>query len=400
MLATLILIQFANWNLPPAIVAGFAFGGVRVALVYLIVALALALATAASVLLLNLLAIRWFGWHRVQSSLVYLQVISTALVMVAVLGMPKLIGEGQGAVVEALRPLGLWWPPAGYAHLFCAGSGSEFVARGAWLASAATLLAVAALLLAGRTFEPALAAAPARAPARRIIDRLIGCLALRIATPVERPFFLFAALNFRRDFGFRLRAYPLLVYPIAILAFAGANTADHYYVIMLQVVALYMMLIVAFVPYTDHPAAAWLLKTLPIASRSRALLGVEKAFVWTFLAPTYALIAAALACVWRPWLAVTQTALAGIVATMFVALAFKQQRGLPFTEEFRGQLGSESSASALMGFTLVLGVLGFLQYAWGLTAIGYLAFVSGALLVVRLLRRPAPAAVSAEPSSS
>jgi hypothetical protein len=393
-LGTVVLIQFANWNLAPAIVASFSLHSVRALVAYLVASFAMCGTMAAAALALNVLAVSRLRPERVREAMVYVQVLSVVAILLVVFGLPKL-AQGQGTLAgDWLRELGLWWPPAWYAHLFCALSGHSFAPAGVALAGIGSLAAAVPFVLlapAYHRFLSRLVPAPDAARAGRWSRTLLRGLAHVIARRPERPFFHFAVINFRRDRGFRLRAYPLLIYPIAILVFAGHDTPDRFFIMMLQVVALYMVVIVALVPFSDHPRAAWILHVLPIESRSSGLLGVEKAFLATLLAPSYALVAVALCFVWDPRLAIPQTLLAALLGSVVVAMAFQRLEALPFSQEFRGDLASQDIVSRLMGYFMLVVITGLLQGAFGRTVPGFVTLALGSMVAVILLHRRAGA---------
>ena len=94
-----------------------------------------------------------------------------------------------------------------------------------------------------------------------------------------------------RDREFRLRAYPLFAFPIAMLALGlfAEKSADRglYLNLVLFSLSAYLPVILSFLSNSPYSRASWLFYSAPIASRHLLQRGVARAVLSQLLVPVY-----------------------------------------------------------------------------------------------------------------
>lgn len=220
--------------------------------------------------------------RRAEALLVGLQTALLAFVLVGFVASVRffpLLAELGGPTAGMLA-----YPPAWFASLVTGGVNSGTF----------QLVALASTALALLTF--AVAPFPPRATARRTNSALglllypVRVLATRLwVRPGERGIFdlVYEALPAERDFV--IRAYPLVGAPLALL-FLGAEPGDPkgegLFALLLFSPAIYLPVMLLYVPATATPAARWLVDTSPLHPADEAS-GAQKAIFVRFLLPLY-----------------------------------------------------------------------------------------------------------------
>lgn len=235
-----------------------------------------------------------------------------------------------------------------------------------WLAAPITeswrLLPLAgggALLLLLATLFGGTCAAPARRKAGGGLLR--GLLRMLCGSGPRLGIAEFTAMSMWRSPGFRARVLPLLGIPagMAFLTLRGSDGTEGYVLmcLLLQLPAIYLPFLIAFLPRADQPGTGWVFDQAP-----RLELAVVRDAAWRALVSHVLLPVMTLALVLL-WLAAPDP-LAATAATMFaiglgVLAARVMVRGLasvPFTRNQEGDTGADLGTA--FGAALVLGGLG------------------------------------------
>jgi hypothetical protein len=252
----------------------------------------------------------------------------------------------------------------------------------------ALLLLVAMALGANR-------AAPTRRAAglgllRRLLRRLAGDgPRLGIAE--------FTAVSMWRSAGFRARVLPLLGMPagMAFLTLRGSDGDETYVLtcVLLQLPAIYLPFLIAFLPRADQPGTGWVFEQAPGLDLALVRDATWRALVSHVLVPVQALALVLLS------LAAPDRLAAGAAVLFATGLAIVAARvmvrglaDVPFTRNQEGDTGADLGAA--FGAALVLGGLGTAfgnalpaNARWPVAA----AVLAGAVLTL-LRRRPTAAA--------
>lgn len=258
----------------------------------------------------------------------------------------------------------------------------------------------AALLLA----TAALPDAAAGRAARRRPGGALRALLLRLTRPGPgRAIAEFTAVGVWRNPGFRARVLPLLGMPAAMMLLAANNPAAGQApplaapALLLQLPAIYLPFLVAFLPRAEQPGAGWLFAHAPRLPLAVVHDAVWRALVSHVLAPVTALAAAAL--VVREPAAAGATLAAATFAlalgTLAARAAVRTLPGVPFTS------ASEADASPDLGglFALALGLggLGFAFGGWLPPALRWpVALAAAGVAFAALRRRPDVGAAAAD----
>lgn len=109
--------------------------------------------------------------------------------------------------------------------------------------------------------------------------------------PVERGAYEFTLRMLARDREFRLRAYPLFAFPLAMLALGmlgdQAEERGLYLNLVLYSMGAYLPVILSFLANSPYHRASWAFYVAPIASRERLRRGVARAVVAHLVLPLY-----------------------------------------------------------------------------------------------------------------
>lgn len=213
----------------------------------------------------------------------------------------------------------------------------------------------------------------------------------------------FVAVSIWRSPGFRARVLPLLGVPVGTVALLVGERQENAFVLLsllLQLPAIYLPFLIAFLPRADQPGTGWVFAQAPQLSLTTIHDATWRALVTHVLLPVHALALLLL-------LALTPHRLEALPASLFACslavLASRRMvtvlRQVPFTANDEGDtsadLGAAFAAALVLGglgtvFAMVLPPLG----RWGVA--GALAFVAVAQLR-RLPTAPEPVAANGEP---
>jgi hypothetical protein len=302
--------------------------------------------------------------------------------------LPRLQGPADALPVPSAMLAA--WPPYHAAHWLHAPLADAW--RLGALAAAAT-----ALLLA----TAALPEAAAVRAARRRAGGLLHALLQRLVRPGPgRAVAEFTAVGMWRNAGFRARVLPLLGMPAALLLLAAnatpAGQAPPLAVpaLLLQLPAIYLPFLIAFLPRAEQPGAGWLFAHAPRLSLAVVQDAVWRALVSHVLAPVTALAAAAL--VLREPAAAGATLAAATFALALGVLAARAAvrtlPGVPFTSAREADAGPD--LGGLFALALGLGGLGFVFGGWLPSALRWpVALAAVAVAALALRRQPDGGAV-------
>jgi len=256
------------------------------------------------------------------------------------------------------------------------------------------------VLLAGVGGFLLLVAALARQPAARQGARVgrdgpLRRLLRRLTAPgPHRAVAEFVAIGVWRNAAFRARVLPLLGIPAATaLLSAQAEVANGYALTsaLLQLPAIYLPFLVAFLPRSDQPGTEWLFAhapQLPIAAMHDA---VWRALVTHVLLPVFAFATALVTMTDPTGLgALPAAAFAFGVAVVAARPAARALAVIPFTAASDVESGPD--LGALLGAALLLGGLGLAFGLWLPATLRWPAASLACAVAVWLLARPAPAA--------
>jgi hypothetical protein len=366
--------------LPPAILTGFVTGSPLATFAYLALAVLLAGCAAGAFDLLVRAVDRLGG--PIRAALV------AGTTKAAVLGVGLLafatslphLDESLAAIPYGAA-VGLAWPPYWAAKLLTAPA----------LGPAASLAGLAAALV---TLHLLLGEAPEDRPSRPQsrprqgpLDRLQDALT-RDDAPLRGTTSWTAAMLFRSP-GFRARVLPLFGIPLAMALLAlradqGRN-GTALLGVTLQLPAIYLPFLVAFLPHADHAGAAWLFETAPRhgqkLAREAALLALSIRLLLPFHA-TAALLLAATGFPLGPALALPTFGFATGVGV--AALSLRQLEHTPFTQRHDDPPAMEFGG--LLAIGLILAALGIGASTVTTTPLGVLSCTAPALLAAAHLR--------------
>lgn len=259
-----------------------------------------------------------------------------------------------------------------------------------WRLGPLLVAAIVLLLLAALLSDPGTAAARAR---RR--GGVLTALLHRLAGRGPRLAIAeFVASSMWRSPGFRSRVLPLLGLPagMALLSTQGEPAGDGFVFtcLLLQLPAIYLPFLVAFLPRADQPEASWVFAQAPGLTIEVVRDATWRALVTHVLVPVFTL-AAVLLLWWRPDRLATGAAVvfAFALAALTAGGLVRRVDNVPFTRAAEAEGGPE--LGDLFGSALALGGLGavfgaFVAPAWRLP------IAAGVLLlaVLRLRAQPAP----------
>lgn len=174
----------------------------------------------------------------------------------------------------------------------------------------------------------------------------------------------FVAITMWRSAGFRARVLPLLGMPAAmVLLTLRSSTAEHDFVlrcVLLQLPAIYLPFLVAFLPRADQPGTSWVFAQAPRLSRELVQDATWRALVSHVLLPTYSLAIVLTLAGGRDLGATLAACVFGFGIAVIAARATVRSLGVvPFTksgDEAGPELGGMfGSALVLLGLGLVFG---------------------------------------------
>ncbi|MBX3465172.1 MAG: hypothetical protein KF830_18550 [Planctomycetes bacterium] len=378
--------------LPPAVLLGFLIGDALRALAYVALAVVCSGLTAGALAVVARAAGRVLGQAKTAliAGTIKAMLLGGGLVLFA-LGLQRL---QQRAEDLPIGRLGAELLPAYQAARWLADPGGEAWRLGA-LAGAGLALLALALWLGDR--EPSGAGrVSGRTPLRRLLQRLEPRgPGLGIAD--------FVAVTMWRSPGFRSRALPLLGLPagMAVLSLPGRGDAHGFVFtcLLLQLPAIYLPFLVAFLPQADQPEAGWLFAQAPALPPATLRGATWRALVTHVLLPVHTIALALLVLVQPGPDAVAAVAFAFAVAVLASRWMVGMLTTVPFTVDGAAQAGPD--LGMLFAAALVLGGTG--------TAFGGLLppggrWVVAAVAVVAaiwVLRRPiADRVAAAKPSGT
>ncbi len=202
----------------------------------------------------------------------------------------------------------------------------------------------------------------------------------------------FVAVSMWRSAGFRSRVLPLLGLPagMVFLSLQGSGQPNSFVFLclLLQMPAIYLPFLIAFLPRADQADTGWLFEQSPHLTRELVHDGVWRALVTHVLVPVH-MLALALALVFSP--ARLDTAAAGLFAFgLSILVAKPMLRSLdavPFTQNRDADAATD--LGGLFTFAMLLGGLGTafgaLLVTWQRWAV---ALVVLAVTVWQLRQRP------------
>jgi hypothetical protein len=372
--------------LPPAILAGFAARNPLVVPAYLLAAVVLAGIAAGSFALLVRIVLRFGG--AVRAALVAgttkALVLGGGLVAFA-LALPHL--DETAAALPGGRLVASCWPP--YWAARCIAAPLDDIGYGLALgALGAGLLGLGLRIGEVDDARTATRIGTGRRSALQRLERwLCGQdLALRGVTRWT------AAMLFRSP-GFRSRVLPLFGIPVAFvfLAFGeqGLRERTALLGVSLQLPAIYLPFLVAFVPHADHAGTAWLFETGPRPTRVLGREAARIAIAVRILLPIQLVAAAAIAALGLGgWLALGLPAFSFGLSVAVLAWATRGLEHVPFTAEADEPASLEFGG--LVGVALVLAALGIGAGLLGHSPLGGcagLAIASTALVFLRRAER-------------
>ncbi len=222
----------------------------------------------------------------------------TAIQTILFCGVIVGLTAGLGNLPDLQEAVGKGTLDAYYPPLwFTAPLAPDPTSSGLWLALAATLLTLATFALA--PFPPAPRARPTRSPLGILLWPLRVLAARYWVRPRERASFEFVYHALPSEQDFVTRAYPLLAVPLAFLLLGadGSSARDEgLLALLLFAPAVYLPLLLLYVPATATPEARWIVDTCPLDTRDEAA-GSRKAVVIRMVLPLYLALGALVA--WR-----------------------------------------------------------------------------------------------------
>lgn len=368
--------------LPPAILAGFVAGTPWIVPGYLAAAVVLAAIASGAFVLLVRLVQRLGG--PVRAALVAGTTKALFLgggLIAFALGLPHL--DETADALPGGRTLAELWPPYWGARCLADPLGDP----GYGLAVAGLGLALLGIALAAGEADDARAAARIGSSHRGPLDRLERWMC-RGDGPLLGVTAWTSKMLFRSP-GFRGRVLPLFGIPFAMafLAFGadGGRERTGLLGVALQLPAIYLPFLIAFLPHADHAGAGWLFETSPRRTgplaREAALVAVS---VRILLPVQLAAAAAILGLGLGPALAVGLPTFSFAVAVGVAWFALRGLEHVPFTME--QDEPSSLEFGGLVGVALVLAALGIGASLAATSVAGVAGGILSALAAVAWLR--------------
>ncbi|MCU0862349.1 MAG: hypothetical protein MUC36_01035 [Planctomycetes bacterium] len=171
----------------------------------------------------------------------------------------------------------------------------------------------------------------------------------------------FTATNMWRSAGFRARVLPLLGVPagMAFLSLRGSGDGEGFVLLclLLQLPAIYLPFLIAFLPRADQPGTSWVFDQAPTLDPALVRDATWRALVSHVLLPVQALTLVLLLLSSRVPLAATSAALfAAGLAVLAARLMVRALPGVPFTRNQEGDQGADLGSA--FAAALILGGLG------------------------------------------
>ena len=387
-----VLLVTIGMALPPAVLLGCWHGSALPAVGYVAAACACSGLAAGALGVIARAASRWLGGGRTALLLGTLKALALGggLVLFA-LGLQKVQATAEALPIGRLGAELL--PPYHAARWLAAPAAESW--RLLPFVGGAALLLLLALLLGGRAAAPRNRVGSG-GPARWLLHRLCGGgPRLGVAE--------FVAVSMWRSPGFRARVLPLLGMPAGMaLLTLRSGEREHDYVLLcllLQLPAIYLPFLIAFLPRADQPGTGWVFAQAPTLPRELVHDATWRALVSHVLLPVQALAVALMWLVGREPLQATAAALfATGVGVLVAQVMVRTMTAVPFTADQEGD--SQAELGGAFGGALVLGGIG--------TAFGILlpavarwpvALAVLAVAILQLRRSPPAPAAAVEPSA-
>lgn len=328
-----------------------------------------------------------------------LTVIQTALFCAVIVGFTAGLSNLpllQEAVTSG--SLDAYYPPL----WFTAPLAPDPTSAGLWLALLATLVTFGTFALA--PFPPAPRARPTRSPLGILLWPLRLLAAHSWVRPRERASFEFVYHALPSEQDFVTRAYPLLALPLAFLLLGadGSSARDEgLLALLLFAPAVYLPLLLLFVPATATPEARWIVDTCPLDPRDEAA-GSRKAVVIRMVLPLYLALGGLVAWRGNADLALRLTPLALAAGLLLLRTSWDFFTGAPPLSTAPSELGTawddtRSGRMFMIAITMTLAAIA----AWQFVQSSAVAFTVLAVVLVadRLpIRRDAHPETPANPA--
>jgi hypothetical protein len=374
----------------------------------------LMLFSAAAIVLVYNVCLRWFGRERLDNLLALVQTLLTIAMVAGSQLVPRALGAASLEQVDLTRPWILLIPPVWFGALdtlLCGAAPFERVWLPAAIGVAATaLLAWLAFVRLGAAYGIGLMALGesqerlSDGPTRRRLGRVTTLPPLRwwLRDPVERHAFVLASAYLVRDRETKLKVYPslapLLVMPIVLglgmdrRGVEGGEVAGVFalgYVVIVPIQALILL------HRSEHWRAADLFRLAPVAHWTPLFHGARKAVVCWLALPALALVAALIALLrgtWSPLLIALPMLVAVLVCSFVPGLVGAWlPLSKPNTDPRDSALGCAVLGGVMAG-VMMLGALASWLHGLGwfwpfLAATLFLGFGLQALFVARLRAR-------------
>jgi hypothetical protein len=212
----------------------------------------------------------------------------------------------------------------------------------------------------------------------------------------------FVAIAMWRSPGFRARVLPLLGLPAGMAFLTLRGERDDGFVLtclLLQLPAIYLPFLIAFLPRADQPGTGWVFDQAPGVTRDLIQDAAWRALVSHILLPVHLFAALLLCLVGRDPLATTAAVVfafgLGVLAARWQVRALAV---VPFTEATEGDASADLGGA--FASALLLGGLGTL-FGVSLAPMARWPVAAGVLLLAAttLHRRPSPTAAEALPAA-
>jgi ABC-2 type transport system permease protein len=382
---------------------------------HLVTTALLMLFSAAVIVLVYNVCLRWFGRERLDNLLTLVQVAASIAMVVGAQLVPRLLDHAALRRIDTDSALALALPPVWFGALdmvLCAARPFAEVWLPAAIGVAATaLLTWLAFVRLGAAYGIGLLALGENASPRsahgREPRRLLGAVVARaplrwwLRDPVERHAFLLVSAYLRRDRETKLKLYPtlapLVVMPLVVGLRPGrrddAGPAPFLAVFALSYAAIVPIQALLLLRRSEHWRAADTFRTAPLPHWAPLFHGARKAVVCWLAVPALLLVAAVLAALhgtWTPFAVVMPASLTVLVASYAPALG---GAWLPLAEPSSDQHGSAAgclvfgvvmvASAAVGGLAAWLHTLGWF---WPFVAAAGVAAVALQVVLARSLR--------------
>jgi len=273
-------------------------------IVHFVVTLLLALLASGSVVFVYALLTRWVGRERFDSFISWVQVLTTAGLLIGYQVVPRMIQRFRGFRIDSNQPWLPLLPPAWFAALESLMVGVHPTPRLLVMAGLALTVtigvswaAVARLSEAYARTLSALSETPAALPRPRAdVERrsrpLNPLLAAWLRDPVERGVYRLMRAYMTRDRDVRMRLYPslatILVFAILPMIESSMNRAGPLFALMF--IGMLTNTAMATLKMSPQYAAGDVFRYAPLASSAAIFHGARKAVIVGFVLPAFAMI--------------------------------------------------------------------------------------------------------------